>query len=83
MDLYEDCREMFLEWKKIGPPREPLLQGRDLIDLGMTPGPQMGEMLEALKDARREGDITDREAAVEWVKARLTEEGPSDIQESE
>ena len=76
MGLYEDCREMYLEWKKIGPPKEPLLQGRDLIELGMTPGPEMGSMLEALNDARREGEVTDREAALEWVRQRL-EQGDS------
>ena len=45
--------------------------GQDLIDLGMTPGPEMGAMLEALNDARREGEVSDREAAQEWVRQRL------------
>ena len=28
-------------------------------------------MLESLNDARREGEVSDREAALEWVRQRL------------
>ena len=77
MGLYEDCRQMYLEWKKIGPPKEPLLQGRDLMELGMTPGPEMGSMLEALDDARREGEVSDREAALQWVRQKIDQADPA------
>ncbi len=74
MGLYEDCLEMYREWQKIVPPMEPLIHGRDLIDLGMEPGPRMGALLEEIDDARREGEVEDRESALEWVRQRLAQE---------
>ncbi|OUU24705.1 MAG: hypothetical protein CBC13_03040 [Planctomycetia bacterium TMED53] len=77
MDLYEDCLRMYREWQQIAPPLEPLLQGRDLLDLGMEPGPKMGALLESLEDAQREGEIHDRESALDWVRPKLIELGIS------
>ena len=39
------------------PPR-PLVLGRHLLDLGMQPGPAMGELLRRLYDAQLDGEIT-------------------------
>lgn len=71
MSLYETCLGMWNEWKERAPSRDPLIQGRDLIQMGMTPGPEIGSMLEALEDARRESEVVDRDAAIAWVQARL------------
>ncbi|MGE4619531.1 MAG: CCA tRNA nucleotidyltransferase [Planctomycetota bacterium] len=71
MSLYDECRQMWSDWKALGPPRKPLLQGRDLIEMGVQPGPAMGALLEELDDAHRESEVTDREGAIAWVKARL------------
>lgn len=56
--------------EKISPAR--LLTGRDLIDLGLTPGPQFGDILESLETEQLEGRITDREQALEYVQSRLS-----------
>jgi len=71
MSLYETCLGMWNEWKERAPSRDPLLKGRDLIQMGMKPGPEIGSMLEALEDARRESEVVDRDAAIAWVQARL------------
>ncbi|MEC9476609.1 MAG: CCA tRNA nucleotidyltransferase [Planctomycetota bacterium] len=71
MSLYDQCHQLWTEWKALDPPREPLLHGRDLIELGVKPGPEMGTILEELDDAHRESEVTDRESAIAWVKARL------------
>ena len=71
MSLYETCLALWKEWKERAPSRDPLLQGRDLIQMGMKPGPEIGSMLEALEDARRESEVVDRDAAIAWVQARL------------
>ena len=47
----------------------PLLTGRDLIDLGMSPGPRFSEILEAVQSRQLEGTLDSREAALEWVKS--------------
>ncbi len=46
----------------------PLVRGDDLIALGMMPGPQFGEILEAVETRQLEGALTNREEALEWVK---------------
>ena len=53
----------------VKPPR--LLGGADLIALGYTPGPSLGATLRALETAQLEGEITTREAAEAWARARL------------
>jgi poly(A) polymerase len=49
----------------------PLVTGRDLIALGQPPGPRFKELLEAVETEQLEGRLTDRESALEWVKALL------------
>jgi poly(A) polymerase len=49
----------------------PLVTGRDLIALGLTPGPAFKEILEDAQTEQLEGRLTDREAALEWLQERL------------
>jgi poly(A) polymerase len=71
MDNYE-----FLLTKKeefanepIIPP--PLVRGDDLIAMGMKPGPQFREILEAVETRQLEGALKEREEALEWVKTEF------------
>jgi poly(A) polymerase len=50
---------------------EPLLRGRDLIDLGLEPGPEFGKILDEVSDAQLEGVLRSREEAVDWVRQRF------------
>ena len=45
-----------------GPPA-PLFQGRHLIELGIAPGPQMGDLLRRIYDLQLDGQITTLEEA--------------------
>jgi poly(A) polymerase len=45
----------------------PLVSGKDLIALGMKPGPAFGEILENIADLQLEGKITSREEAIEQI----------------
>lgn len=67
--------EAWLEERALPPRLEPLLRGEDLIALGMKPGPALGKMLHDVEDARLEGQVDDRETALEWVRKALREEG--------
>jgi len=51
----------------VAPPA--LLNGHDLIALGLRPGPQMGRVLESLREAQAAGEIATREAAEDFVAA--------------
>src|SRR5229473_2802624 len=46
----------------------PLVQGEDLIGLGLKPGPKFGEILEAVETRQLEGALRTREEALDWVK---------------
>jgi poly(A) polymerase len=49
---------------------KPLLNGRDLIALGYTPGPEFRKMLEDAETAQLEGAIHTPEGARQWILAR-------------
>lgn len=57
--------------------REPVLRGDDVIALGVPRGPQVAAALEALRDARADGALADREAEVEFVRAWLRRGPPA------
>src|ERR1041385_740553 len=62
--LMRKCEEFANE--PIIPP--PLVRGDDLIALGLKPGPEFGEILEAVETQHLEGRLRTREEALEWVK---------------
>jgi len=54
----------------------PLISGRDLVGrFGLEPGPLVGEILERVEEARLEGRLRDREAALEFAAALLKDGG--------
>ncbi|MCX7419422.1 MAG: CCA tRNA nucleotidyltransferase [Planctomycetia bacterium] len=50
-----------------------LVTGDDLITLGLKPGPQFKRLLEEARDAQLNGELLDRDTALEWVKAKSSE----------
>jgi poly(A) polymerase len=68
-DFLQQKREEFAN-EPIIPP--PLVRGDDLIAMGMKPGPQFGEILEAVETRQLEGMLKGREEALEWVKAEYS-----------
>jgi len=51
----------------------PLVTGRDLIRVGMKPGPRFKEILDAIQTEQLEGRILDREPALDYLKALAAE----------
>lgn len=47
---------------------ERLITGEDLKKLGLAPGPQFALILRAVEDAQLEGQLTNREEALAWVR---------------
>jgi len=57
-----------LDWRRDGPP-PPLLRGDELAsELGIEPGPELGELLAELEAAQYAGEVSDRAAAVEHIR---------------
>ncbi len=52
-------------------PPAPLLRGRDLLALGVAPGPQMGALLREIYDLQLDGELTTHEEALAAARARL------------
>ncbi|BDS08212.1 polynucleotide adenylyltransferase [Oceaniferula spumae] len=50
---------------------EPLVTGRDLIDLGLKPGPEFKRILTDIQTEQLEGRLDDRDAALRHVKVLL------------
>jgi len=58
-----------LDWRCQGPPK-PLLRGDELAaELGLSEGPELGELLAELEAAQYAGEIATREQAVERARA--------------
>ncbi len=57
---------------------EPLLNGHDLIRLGATPGPSLGQLAEELYTAQLEGSLKTpanaRRWAAQWLKKHETDQ---------
>ncbi len=70
MDLYEYCLGQLDDLGEEDLRPSPLLSGRDLLALGMEPGPMVGRVLERLEDAQLEGALHSREEALTWVEQR-------------
>lgn len=68
---WEFCREKLEEFSKEDMRPEPLFRGRDLIEMGLTPGPIFKEILSYVEDAQLEGRIKTREEACGLVREYL------------
>lgn len=73
--MLDVCR-IFLEnyWEKrsetVSPP--PLLNGHDLMTaLGLSPGPTVGELLEAIREAQATGKVSTRDQALSFAREQI------------
>ena len=68
LDLARELMAEALRWRLDGPP-QPALRGGELVEeLGMEPGPELGELLGRLREARFTGEASTREEAVELAR---------------
>jgi len=52
-----------------------LVSGHDLINIfGLKPGPRMGQLLEAVREAQASGEVATREEALSYIRERLATE---------
>lgn len=68
-DFLRGKREEFAREPLVPP---PLVTGRDLIALGLEPGPEFKEILEEAQTEQLEGRLADRDAALAWLKQRVS-----------
>ena len=59
--------QRFQKESQVAPPK--LVSGHDLINIfGMSPGPKIGEVLEAVREAQAAGEVTTREEALSYIR---------------
>ncbi|MDD5711988.1 MAG: CCA tRNA nucleotidyltransferase [Smithellaceae bacterium] len=78
LDNYKFCKKKLEEFATadLHPPR--LITGRDLIGMGIPPGPVYGEILRAVEEAQLNGELTDTGDAIVWVRKNwLKDQMPS------
>lgn len=68
LSSYQFCRTKLEELSQEVIRPQPLINGYDLIDLGLKPGPVFSEILTKVEDLQLEGGLTTREEALDWVK---------------
>ena len=71
LDHYNFLLEQAEELKKKPRIRPPLLNGGDLITLGMEPGPDMGALLHEIREKQLSDELKTKREAKAWVKKRL------------
>ena len=49
-------------------PPEPLVKGRHLIELGVVPGPAVGEVLREVYERQLDGSVADFDAALDLAR---------------
>lgn len=69
LEFLESMAEQFAAEPLIPP---PLVTGKDLIEMGFSPGPRFGEILEHVQTEQLEGRVNDPEQARALVRAKFT-----------
>jgi poly(A) polymerase len=72
---YEFLVEQAAELKRKPAIRPPLLTGKDLIKLGMKPGPAMGALLNEIREQQLQDELKTPRQARQWAKSRIENAG--------
>ena len=67
LDNYEFLRQKLEEFSREEIAPEPLVTGRDLIEMGYKPGPVFKRILDAVREEQLENRLTSREEGIEWI----------------
>ena len=65
--------ERLKEASVVTPPK--LVDGHDLLNIfGLSPGPKIGELLEAVREAQASGELASRQEALDYIRGQLVSE---------
>jgi len=75
LENHEFLAQAYADYKSESPLPKPLVNGRDLLDLGIREGPQIGRILRAAYDHQLEQEnAVSREEMLEWTRALIREQ---------
>ena len=69
LDNYDFLNKKMVEFANEPIIPQPLLTGKDLIELGWSPGPDLGQTLNSVQDMQLEGKLNSKDEALNWVKS--------------
>ena len=69
LDNYDFLNKKMVEFANEPIIPQPLLTGKDLIELGWSPGPDLGQILNSVQDMQLEGKLNSKDEALDWVKS--------------
>lgn len=75
LELYDFLVAQAAALKKKPTIRPPLLTGKDLIKLGMKPGPAMGALLNEIREKQLQDELKTPARARTWAKGRIKNAG--------
>src|SRR5262249_25236769 len=67
------CERLLAEWSPARPNATTLITGEDLIQMGLERGPLFKEMLDRVREAQLDGQISTRDEAMKLVERLLRE----------
>jgi poly(A) polymerase len=71
LEIYIFLIKQAEELKKKPAIRPPLLTGKDLIELGMKPGPAMGKLLNEIREKQLADELKNKREAKSWAKKQI------------
>jgi poly(A) polymerase len=74
LELARELTAEALRWRAQGAPAAPLRGDELMRELGLAPGPAVGELLELLREATFAGEVTSRAEALAFARAHLEAE---------
>ena len=74
LDNYDFLNKKMVEFANEPIIPQPLLTGKDLIELGWSPGPDLGQTLNSVQDMQLEGKLNSKDEALDWVKSNRLRE---------
>jgi poly(A) polymerase len=77
LDVYDFLVEQAKELEKKPEIRPPLLKGGDLMKLGMKPGPEMGKLLNEIREKQLQDELKTAAEAKRWATKELSKVHPS------
>lgn len=75
LDVYDFLVAQAAELANQPEVRPPLLTGKDLLELGVKPGPAMGKLLAEIREKQLADELKTKVEARAWTKAQLTSRG--------
>lgn len=71
LELYDFLIQQSEELKKKPAIRPPLLTGKDLIELGMKPGKELGALLHEIREKQLQDELKNKREAKAWTRKQI------------